>query len=261
MECVQCTKHGREFPVELSLALICLSSGEYVTVVERDITERKRAQEALEQAKNQAAMEASKLRSMIEGMEEGVVFADESATVTEVNDWFLDVVRIPREMVVGAKLWDIHPEKVREKVRSIVEDFRRGRRSEKIIVNRKLMGHEVTLRIQPIFHDGEYKGIILNVIDIGDVVEDRKKAEEMDRFRGEYLSRMAVEMRTPLDGIGEMTKLLLDTNLNDEQRALIESVNDCAISLNSLVSDIQDASKIKERKLDIELSAFDLGSR
>ncbi len=48
----------------------------------RDKTERKKAEKALQ-------AEEHKLRTMIEGMDEGVVVADADGIVTEVNRWFL----------------------------------------------------------------------------------------------------------------------------------------------------------------------------
>jgi PAS domain S-box-containing protein len=163
IEGAQRSKNGDVHPVELSLSLACLTSGEYVAAVARDITERKRVQVALEQARSKAATEAAKLRSIIESMEEGVVFADESDIITEVNDWFLDVVKMPREMVLGASIWDFHGGEVGRGFRGIVEDFRARSRNEGKVVNRDFMGRPVSIRIQPIFYEGGYRGMILNV--------------------------------------------------------------------------------------------------
>ncbi|MFH1740793.1 MAG: response regulator [bacterium] len=220
--------------------------------------QQNRAESDLEQARNEASIEAAKLRSMVEGMGEGIVCANELDRITEANDWFLDFIRMPREVVLGSNLLAICSEAIPEDVHSIVEKFRTGEEVEKAVVNRNFMGREVTIRIQPVFHDSRYKGFILNVIDIGDVVEARKKAEETSQFKSEFLSRISYEMRTPLDGIMGMTGLLLETDLNDEQRLFLETVNDSALSLHSLVGDIQDLSKSQERILDIEPCDFDL---
>ena len=211
-----------------------------------------------EETKREGDVESLKLRSMIEGMEEGVLFVNESDVVTEVNDWFLNLIRVPREMVVGKKVIDLQPADIVPELRSILDDFRRGSRAEKLVVNREFMGLSVTVRIQPIFHDGKYTGVILNVIDISDLVEAREKAEEASRFKSEFLTRMSFELRTPLDGITGMTSLLLSTDLSEEQRRCLRVIEDCGKTLVTLVSDIQDISKIETRELDIEPSDFNL---
>ncbi len=218
------------------------------------IVQRHQTEQALEETEKRASMDVSKLRSMIEGMEEGVVLADENNTVTEVNDWFLDVVRMPREMVLGADLRTLHPEHVCEKVKSAIDDLRQGKYTRKIVVNREFMGHDVSIRIQPIFHDNVYQGVILNVIDIGDVVRERTKAEEANQSKSEILSKVTLEMRTLLHGITEMTKLLSDSDLDEERSLFVETIEDCANSASSLVNEIQDLSRIEQRALERESS-------
>jgi len=57
-----------------------------------------------------------------------------------------------------------------------------------------------------------------------------------------------------------MTGLLMDTNLNPEQREYAEMAQSSGESLRSLINDILDFSKIEARKLDLETLNFDLHS-
>lgn len=258
VEGIQRTKTGVEFPVEISLSFAYLTSGEFITAVARDITERKRAEQALEEERIKTAREAAKLRSMIEGMEEGVVFASEADVITEVNDWFLELFQMPREMVVGTRLWDLDSDGIPGEFRSVVEEFRQGLRREGLLAHRDLKGRPVSIRVQPIFQDEDYRGVILNLIDVTELVEARKKAEQASQFKSEFLAQISYEVRTQLDGILGMMNALLHTDLSEEQRLLLETANDCATSINSLVNDIQDISRIEQRTLDMEPSDFDV---
>jgi CheY-like chemotaxis protein len=63
-----------------------------------------------------------------------------------------------------------------------------------------------------------------------------------------------------MNGVIGMTGLLLDTELDDEQRRYAEMVRISGESLLSLINDILDFSKIEANKLDLETLNFDLSS-
>ena len=74
-----------------------------------------------------AELEASKLRSMIEGMNEGIVVLDKDDRVVEVNSWFLQHMGMKREDVVGKEVWEFHGEETNRRIKEVLEDFRSGR--------------------------------------------------------------------------------------------------------------------------------------
>lgn len=81
----------------------------------------------------------------------------------------------------------------------------------------------------------------------------KEMAESASKAKSHFLANMSHEMRTPLNGLVGFTELLKQTELNEEQRGLVDSTNLCAQSLLSLINNILDFSKIEAGHFDLLL--------
>jgi len=84
----------------------------------------------------------------------------------------------------------------------------------------------------------------------------RKNAEHLSDAKTQFLSIMSHEIRTPMNGVIGMTNLLLDTNLNSEQKTYAEIIESSGQILLNVINDILDFSKIESGNLLLENNLF-----
>lgn len=112
------------------------------------------------------------------------------------------------------------------------------------------------LGIFHVFPDIVISKDILNVIAITTVLVDVKHIAILNRNK--FLKNMCHELKSPLNGIVSMSKMLKETTLSDEQSDLVEVLGSCNIQLLDIVNDILDYTKIISNELQLNNKPFSL---
>lgn len=111
----------------------------------------------------------------------------------------------------------------------------------------------------------EIDGVMIVAKDITELKQNEKalrkakrKAEEANEAKSNFLSSMSHEIRTPLNGIMGFTDLLLNTGLTDTQKQYINLIKTSGTTLTKLLNDILDLHRVEQNKIYLEAIPFEL---
>lgn len=263
MEVLARIKSGEIRSFLLSIEIIELEGEPCMLVATNDITERKRAAEALRQSEE-------RYRTIIEEMAEGYWETDITGCYTFFNDRVLQAHRRTREQLLGMSNKGYMDEETLARVGKTFRQVYMTGEPLRCFAFEMIRGDGTTSINESslsLIKDAQgtpigFRGIVRDVTERAkaekELQQAKEAAEAANRAKSEFLANMSHEIRTPMNGIIGMTELTLDTPLTSEQREYLGMVKTSADSLLTLINDILDFSKVEAGKIELDPIEFQL---
>lgn len=276
-------KDGSTFTVEAHGRIIERDGLPVRVTVIRDITERKRAEEALRESQR-------KYQTLIETTSDFVWETDALGRFTYCSPQAERLWGIKPEGMIGKSIFDLIPANANQRARDSFSILATspGPFSGMEMTALDGQGRHFFMESSgvPFFDDC---GRLLGFRGITRDVTERKKAEmELRRSRDElerrvqertadlmkakedaeaaveakaaFLASMSHELRTPMNAVIGFSSLLLEEALSSEQRDYIERIRTSGETLLTLINDILDFSKMEKRRVSINLNPLSVRS-
>ncbi|PQJ45153.1 aerobic respiration two-component sensor histidine kinase ArcB [Vibrio campbellii] len=235
----------------------------------QEIEERIKAEEAREEAMQdlenevfqrertqlELAERTALLRSFIDASPDLIYYRNADGVFSGCNRAMEELTGKKEHQLVGLSPWDVYSKEV---AKHIVDTDQKVFADNQAITYEQWLEypdgrkHYFELRKVPFYSkDGRHLGLVGFGRDITERKRHEESLEKASRDKTTFISTISHELRTPLNGIVGLSRMLLDSQLTEEQRKHMQTINVSAITLGNIFNDIIDMDKFDRRKLEL----------
>jgi len=239
-------KDGHKFPVELSLSAVKIEKELNSIVIIRDITKRKKAEEALKSSRERLAL-------ILQSIGNGVVVIDSDQNISIINDKAKDLLGFSTKM--NPLLLKTVLRNCKDEGSNLLENLELGTFT-KLELKVEYPLPKILYATATTFNDvtGNFGGQIL-------IFWDVTREREIDVMKTDFVSSVSHELRTPLTSIMGFSKTILkNPNMDSEDMdEFVGIIYKESKRLSDLIEDVLSISKIESGAIQYSFKQINLG--
>jgi PAS domain S-box-containing protein len=256
-------KDGSEFPAEASISKLDLEGEKIFTVILRDITERKRAEEMIRASQ-------ARLAGILDTADDAIISLDKDQRITLFNQGAEKIFGYAAPEILGKPLEALLPERFTGVHRGHIAEFagsaetarKMGERRDIFGLRRDGSEFPAEASISKLELEGEttFTAILREITERKQfeqaLQEKNVELENAILVKDRFLASMSHELRTPLNAIIGFTGTMLmrlPGPLTAGQEKQLQTIQTSAGHLLSLIADLLDLAKIESGKVELNL--------
>ena len=240
-----------------------------ISQLNQEIEEREKAEEARQEAMQdlenevyqrenaqlELAEQSALLKSFLDASPDLIYYRNEKGQFSGCNRAMEELTNRTEKQLVGLTPWDVYSEEVASKI---------AETDQQVFNNNVSLTYEqwleypdgrkaiFELRKVPFYsRDGRRLGLMGFGRDITERKQYQDAQEKASRDKTAFISTISHELRTPLNGIVGLSRMLLETRLDQEQSDYMRTIYVSAITLGNIFNDIIDMDKSDRRRLEL----------
>ncbi|MDH5229095.1 MAG: ATP-binding protein [Gammaproteobacteria bacterium] len=225
----------------------------------------------LDQRNSELQISEKTSKAIVDTAVDGIMITDLRGYIVRLNPAAAAIFQYDVGSLIGRSVSVIIPRPIAEKHEQLMSHFKGLSMPGVVGISREVTGMRqdgsqvpVEIAISEFDINGErfFSAIIRDITFRkkmeGDLILARKQAETADRVKSEFLDNMGHELRTPMNGIIGMLELLQATEVDEKQQDYLKVAISASNTLESLLNDILDFTRLDSDRFEIENLQFDI---